>query len=116
MNKDALVRGGVDYDDALARFMGSVDLYERFLLKFPSDPTFPALRESIRAENAEDAFYQAHTLKGVAGNLSFRELSRQVVPLVEALRVGDMAGAQALYPALEMEYDRLCAMLQAESP
>ncbi len=113
MDREELERGGVDYGGAMDRFMGNQALYEKFLLKFPTDATFPALREALEADDCQAAFMQAHTLKGLTGNLSLDSLAKLAVPMVEALRGGDLAAAKALFPALEAEYDRLCAAIQA---
>lgn len=65
---EALKRNGIDYDGAMERFGGDVDT---------------AVRE-------------AHTLKGVAGNLSFAALYEAASKVNAALREGDLAGATAL--------------------
>lgn len=74
MNRDDCIRCGIDYDEGVARFVGRSDLYEEFLKKFLTDPTFPALEAAMQAKDLPAAFTAAHTLKGVTGNLSLNVL------------------------------------------
>lgn len=108
VTKESLLSAGVDYDDGLSRFLGNADLYEKFILQFPQDATFSSLRTAVEQGAVLDAFHAAHTLKGVVGNLSFKALWDVLLPLVETLRAGDLAGAKILYPPVEAEYNRLC--------
>ena len=40
MNKEVLLQNGIDYLEGVARFAGQAEIYEKFLKKFPEDPTF----------------------------------------------------------------------------
>ena len=86
---EALKRNGIDYDGAMERFGGNAELYERLALKFLDDTHFAALEQAL-------AVREAHTLKGVAGNLSFAALYEAASKVNAALREGDLAGATAL--------------------
>lgn len=79
---------GADIPGALDRFIDNAELYKNFLRKFPGDQSFSGLMEHISAENVKDAFYFAHTLKGVAANLGFVNLTDVLYPVVEDLRAG----------------------------
>lgn len=61
-------------------------LVEKFVTKFPDDPSYPQLCQAIADGNHEDAFRAAHTLKGVAGNLSLTRLRDSASALTELLR------------------------------
>jgi hypothetical protein len=114
MNKEECIKLGIDYDQGVGRFMGNTALYEKYALKFLDDKTFDELRTAMKASDTQQAFYAAHTLKGVAGNLSFNLFLDKVIPLVEALRGGDQAKADELYPIVAAEYERLIAGLEAQ--
>ena len=109
--RDHLARAGVDVEEALERFMGSEALLLKFLVRFPADENFPKLRQAMAGRDAAAAFAAAHTLKGVAGNLSLKSLYGLLVPLVEDLRRGDLAAAAGRMPELEAEYARITAAL-----
>ena len=102
---------GIDVEDALERFMGNETLMVKFLLRFPGDENFPRLKKALAEGDAGAAFTAAHTLKGVAGNLSMEELFRQVSPLVEDLRSENLTAAAGRMPALEKTYARVLEAL-----
>lgn len=107
-NKKLLLEeAGVDVAEASARFMNNDALLTRFLLKFPQDQNVPALRQALAAGDTEAAFAAAHTLKGVAGNLSMKEIYSQASLVTELLRGGDLDGARQQMPALEAAYGRV---------
>ena len=113
MDKEKCINAGIDYDQGVHRFMGNSDLYEKYVLKFLDDQTFPALITAMKEKDVEQAFAQAHTLKVVAGNLSFNEFLNKVIPVVEALRSKNMELADQLFPAAEAEYKRLIDCLKS---
>ena len=49
-------------------------LVEKFVRKFPEDQSYAELTAAMAAGNHDVAFRAAHTLKGVAANLSFTKL------------------------------------------
>ena len=111
--KEALIRAGVNLDEALERFMGNEELLVRFLKKFANDPSYQSLVKAMNEKNAKDAFEAAHALKGVCGNLSIAKLFEMVCRLVELLRGGN-AGEEAeqCYSEVAAEYDRVIAELK----
>ena len=76
---------GGAYSDTLGR-LRSEKLIERFIRKFPDDPSFSQLETAIAEKDWETAFRAAHTLKGVAQNLGLQELYLVDEQLTEALR------------------------------
>lgn len=74
-----------DYNEAKGRLM-SDRLIDRFIRKFPLDPSMDALREMVAVGDNPSAFRAVHTLKGVAANLAFTELFRNAFNLTEQMR------------------------------
>lgn len=105
-SKQALEALGMDLSQTLARFVGNEALLFRFLNRFPDDPTFEKLVTAMDAGDSEDAFHQAHTLKGVVGNLGIGDLFVAVDPMVEDLRAGRMEEARAVFPQVKTLYDQ----------
>lgn len=103
----SLEAAGIDAADALDRFLGNEELLRKFLRRFPQDGNMDRLRQALAAGDAEAAFTAAHTLKGVAGNLSLRTLYDRLCPAVEALRTGDLNTAAAAMPSLEAAYQQV---------
>lgn len=103
-SKSALISIGMDMDQTLARFVGNEGMLLRFLNRFPADTTFEKLEAAMAAGDAEDAFHQAHTLKGVAGNLGLGNLFESVGSVVEDLRNNRMEEARVAYPKVQEAY------------
>lgn len=74
-----------DYEDVTDR-LGSDSLTEKFILKFLNDKTFDALKQAVADGDITASFKAAHTLKGVAANLSFTLLFESTGRLTEQLR------------------------------
>lgn len=106
-SKRALTALGMDLDQTLARFVGNEGLLFRFLKRFPDDKTFGQLEAAMASGDTTDGFHQAHTLKGVAGNLGLGNLFDAVTPLVETLRADDMAKAKIEYPPVQAAYKQV---------
>lgn len=87
---------GVDTKDALARFMGNSDLYERMLKKFPKAVEESPVLAYARSEDYETAASNAHALKGVAGNLSLTPLYDSYTKIVDMYRESNFEQANAL--------------------
>lgn len=96
---------GGDYEEILGRFMTEERIL-RFVRKFSvSDNGYRLLKDSLANGNCEEAFRGAHTLKGVAQNLSFTALYKQAEVVTNVLRGGSMEVAH-LMPALDEIYER----------
>lgn len=78
---------GCDVDAALDRFIRDEELYISCLEKFVDDAGFEQLKICLEDKNYEEAFNQAHTLKGVAANLGLDPMSECISNMVEDLRV-----------------------------
>lgn len=112
--KRRLVEAGIDVDDALARLMQNEGLLMRLLRAFLQDANFARLQEALAKGDISSAFTAAHTLKGVAGNLSMKDLFARVSEVVECLRGGDLAAAAGKMPAVEETYRKVVDALRAE--
>lgn len=74
-----------DYADAVRR-LGSEKMVSKFLIMYKNDDTMEQLRNAVREDDIEASFVAAHTLKGVAGNLSLKGLADAAIELTEQLR------------------------------
>ena len=92
-----------DYAEVKARLM-SDRLVEKFVLKFPSDPSMQQLRDAVAAGDNASAFRAVHTLKGVAANLALTELRDAASALTEQLRRGDQPADEELLNRVEECY------------
>ncbi|MDE6787709.1 MAG: Hpt domain-containing protein [Ruminococcus sp.] len=92
-----------DYENVLSRLM-TEKLVNKFAVKFLNDKSYNNLVDSLKAENIDEAFRAAHTLKGVCQNLSFTKLYESSHDMTETLRENDIAKANELLPKVEADY------------
>lgn len=64
----------VDLDEGLKRVMGNTKLYVKLLNKFKDTADLESILAGVEAQEYEKAQVAAHTLKGIAANLSLKEL------------------------------------------
>ena len=74
-----------NYEDAVQRLMKDA-LLKRFLLKFIEDPSYDRLKTALAQQDYPEAFLCAHTLKGIAANLSLTEVFEYSNQITEILR------------------------------
>ncbi len=111
--KQKLLDKGFEMEKTLARFMGKEDLYEKFLLRFKEDKNMEKLKAAYEKGNMEEAFFAAHTLKGVVANLGMEPLLKPLTPLVEKFRAGeDDAEAKAYFDEVSVQYENIMETLQ----
>ena len=116
MDRLACMAAGINYEEGVARFVGSAEMYERFLGEFLKDSTFAALEEAMAKKDVKEAFQQAHTLKGLTGNLSLDRLYKKLIVLTDALRgEGDLPLAESLFPDVRAEYESVMAFLAEQA-
>lgn len=102
---------GADYEEVFGRLRNE-RLITKFVLKFPSDPSFSQLQSTLEEKNVEEAFRAAHTLKGVAQNLGFTPLYEATATLTEVLRAGNLPEDDNMMNAVAKEYERTVAAIE----
>lgn len=112
LQKSTLLNAGINVDEALRRLMNNETLLIRVLLRFTNDTSFAALQKALSEGRVEDAFTAAHTLKGVAGNLSMGPVYMLSSDITEALRAGDLETARETMPQLEEKYQAVMAAIR----
>lgn len=106
---------GGDFQECLGR-LRSDKLIIKFCQKFLDDGSFQLLVSSMDSGDMEEAFRAAHTLKGVAQNLSYTKLAKSSSDLTEALRPGtpyDEANVKSLYAQVTDSYNETVTALRA---
>lgn len=111
MDMHQLAALGVDTTTALSRFMGQQPLYERFLQKFVTEPTFGQLEEAVKAANWADAEVLAHTLKGVAGNLGFTAIFDACHSFRMSFIANEFDQLPAKFAEIKEEYEKIHSFL-----
>lgn len=102
----------LDYETGLNRFMNKEAMFKKFLLKFANDQSFHRLKEDMAKQDCDEAFREAHTLKGVAANLALDEVANLASDMTELLRAKKLEEASVILPSLEEAYNRVQDLLQ----
>ena len=112
MTKESLIEAGADYNAGLALCMNNEAFYFKMIAKGLSNSKFESMKTHLQEGNLDEAFEEAHALKGVVGNLALTCLFDSLNALVEPLRKKDAtADYDALYAQMEGELTKLRALL-----
>ena len=103
---------GADVPRVMDRFAGDEELYRSCLGILMEDPGFARLGEALEAGRYDEAFREAHTLKGVVGNMGLPALFEAVCQLVEALRYKAYSHLAEQYKAVLAERERVSGLLR----
>lgn len=117
MLQDLYAQIGGSYAEIKHRLMTD-SLIEKFVLRFPADPTYNELCAAMSAQDAVAAFASAHTLKGIALSLSFDELAQAATMLTDALRESpqcdnDWPQLHILFTHVDAAFTRIIAAIAA---
>ncbi len=99
--------GNGDYHGVLGR-MRTPERVAKFLGFFAQDPSYETLRTSVESADWDNAFRAAHTLKGVASDMGFAELSTAASNVTEEFRAQRYDEGVLLMPLVD-EYYKLAA-------
>lgn len=111
MNRYELSKAGINTNEGIKRFNGNITLYEELLYKFKDDKNFSEMCSFIKNKKIKEAFYSAHALKGIAGNLSFNTLYEHLVPIVETLRKNSLDNIEYLLQPLIQDYNNIIKVI-----
>jgi HPt (histidine-containing phosphotransfer) domain-containing protein len=84
----------IDFADGVKRVMNNTKLYVKLLAKFKDGTRLDDLEAAIAAGDMEKARNSAHTIKGLAANLSLAELYKQCLELETQIKAGAADPAQ----------------------
>lgn len=101
---------GVDDECLRERFDNDPELYTECFDEFLKEPCFQALERALAEKDYPRSFSAAHSMKGLAANLSLREVYGKLFELVEALRGEHYENLDGQYAAMMKELARLRAL------
>lgn len=93
----------IDIDGSLARFGNMESFYIKFLKKFIDDKSFEKIKEALKENNIEKLGEEAHTLKGVSGNLGLNNVYGYSVELMRVSKEKNLVEIEELVTKLEVE-------------
>ena len=80
----------IDVAEGVKRVMNNTKLYVKLLTKFKDDKNLTELEDALAAGDLQRAQASAHTLKGLAANLSLTELYKQSLALETQIKAGSV--------------------------
>ncbi len=104
MNQSELVKAGMDVEDFLNRIMQNTALVKIFVKKFLEDKNFEGLEMAIKSGDMRSAESCCHTLKGMSGNMSLKELFPLFQEQLAFFRQGEYEKAAEMMPQIRALY------------
>jgi HPt (histidine-containing phosphotransfer) domain-containing protein len=80
----------LNIDDAMSRLNNNKSLYLRLLKKFDAKSMLDDLLEKLKSGNVASSQAAAHTIKGLAANLSLEDLRAKAEVIDKQLKGGDI--------------------------
>lgn len=102
---------GVNTKEGLARCMNNANFYSRMIAMGLKNDSFDKLGKALAENNLDEAFEQAHALKGVVGNLALTPIYTPLADLTEMLRAKKDADYVAMYAPIKELRDKMVAEL-----
>lgn len=103
---------GGDYAGVIGR-LRTDERVAKFVTMFADDESYNNLVAHMAAQNWEEAFRAAHTLKGISRDMGFIDLSEYASEITEALRADEHDRAQELLPPVQEEYQHVAEAIAA---
>jgi len=101
-----------DIAGALPRFINNKAFYCKLLREVPEQENFFLLEKALNSGDLHTAFEQAHTLKGMLGNMGLTPMYDEACAVVEPLRSGKTDGVAAHFQILLEQKAKLEEILQ----
>ena len=112
MNYDILRSGGIDVKDALNRFSGSRELFEKYIEKFIDESSYEELLEAMNNKEYTLAENAVHSLKGVSGSLGLTSLFTSSCALLAAFREKEEDSYKHLFHDVQDKYTEIIAVIK----
>lgn len=111
MDKNILIKAGIDYDDGVRRCGDNSELYERLLGLFLADDNFESAKKSLDDKNYEELFSHTHEIKGMSGNMSITDVYKTSSDVVALLRAKDYDAIPEAFSELSDAYEKAAAAI-----
>ncbi len=103
---------GINYAEAIERFSGNAELYEKFLIRYLDETACRNAKSAMENEDYAQAFEQIHSMKGESGNLSITGVYEACSRFTKAYRSGEYSSLPAIFETIEQEHKKICDEIQ----
>lgn len=104
---------GVNKAEVLERFAGSVEVAQKCTVMYAEDTIINDLKKAVESHDYSGVERAAHTLKGVADNLGFKDVHRYSQIIVDDVRSGNYDNLSSEFEKLKAEHDKICVLAKA---
>lgn len=108
--KDFYAAVGGNLEKVLTRLPDQA-MVEKFLRRFPKDPSYLQLMQALKCADIPTAFRAAHTLKGTAATLGLDTLANAASTMTEQLRSASQIPAKEYGTAVDQAYHQAMAAI-----
>lgn len=112
MNYEILRSGGIDVTDALNRFSGSNELFEKYINRFIGEKSYTELVNAMERADYAAAENAVHSLKGVTGSLGMTDLFESSCALLAAFRDKKEELFSPLLEDIKVKYEEISAVIK----
>lgn len=104
---------GLETDKALTRVGGNVKLLRKLIGRFNETQAdvMARIKAAIENSDADGATREAHTVKGLAGNIGATEMAERAAKVEGMLKRGETEGLREALEAMEQELNSLVARI-----
>lgn len=102
---------GKNYNEVVL-CLGKEERVYKYLKKFPETNSIQKISDALNNKDYEEAFREAHNLKGMSINIGLEKLYQVSSDLTESLRNGPTGDVDSLYKATEEEYKKICDLIE----
>lgn len=113
MDYQELELAGIEVTQLLGRLMNNTKLIKVFVAKFLEDQTYQKLCSAVESGDWEAAIFACHSLKGVCGNLSLKELFSLTDEQLRLLRAEENGAAAAMMEQITQKYHTATLHIQS---
>jgi HPt (histidine-containing phosphotransfer) domain-containing protein len=104
----------VNFEEGVNRVMNNAKLYIKLITKFKTENNLNDLSAALGANDYEKAQVAAHTMKGIAANLSLTELfekSKEIEAQIKekSVQAGELEKVQAVFDETIKEVEKVIA-------
>jgi PAS domain S-box-containing protein len=106
---------GIDTDEGISRLAGNRKLYRALLENFSSSnaDTPVKIKQALAGNDLDAALFLSHTLKGVAGNLSLKDIQKNAAELEETIPQGQPGLCQPVLAELDRALQSFARVMEA---
>ncbi len=106
MNNQELILAGIEVRELMDRLMNNDKLVKMIIGKFLQDSTYSQLCTAVANGDMQAAEFACHSLKGVCGNLSLKNLFAQLQEQLRLFRAGEPEKAVAMMADITENYEK----------